>query len=364
MELKTPSQKQYKTIKVRRKIPHPTPSPKTTTYKIAKKIDPCLLSTPLPSSIQSGFLSDLDSNADLFLTHRSFKSHIELISPVPVIKSDNFITPCNIVGPKESFYKRANLFKPQTGQNPRRLTLRLDKNRFTRPRIEGFDERLKVIRDGIQSSSDQEIKDLMKLNPGAKITWMQQTRSLQAWDKQKEDWKRLEEFLADKVQKDPEGLGMNSAKAFRVRKKEIEVIDKVQRMNEDRRESFWYSDLRSGLYTRAQPSLALTLTTEDLNTLSTKPLLQDKVLRSQKDLIKEKSLLNSDYFQSKFKIFSRGSADLKHFCSADLEIKGKDKLKLELDAVKRAGVRACIVKESEQLEESTIMINYSPRTIY
>ena len=362
MDLKTPTQKQYKTIKVRRKILITSPSPKTKIYKIAKKIDQSLLSTPLPNTIQSGFLSYQDLNPDLFLTNGSFKSQIEIISSYPSIKSSSWITPCNIVGPKENFYKKANLFKPQTAQNPRRMTLRLDKTRFTRPRIEGFDERLKVIRDGIKTSTDQEVKDLMKLNPGGKITWMQQTKSLQAWDKQQEYWKKVEEFLADKVQKNPEELGMNSAKAFRVRKKEIEVIDKVQRMNEDRRGSFWYNDLRSGLYTRSQPSL--TLTTEDLNTLSTKNLLQEKILKPPKKLTEEKSLLNSDYFRSKFEIFKKGKEDLAHFCSADLEIKGKDKLKLELDAIKRSGIRTCLIKESEQLEESTIMINYSPRTIY
>ena len=364
MELKTPSQKKFKTIKVRRKIHIQSPSPKTKIYKIAKKIDPELLSTPLPltSPSQNDFLSDPETNPDLYLTHGSFKSQVQIISPVPVIQPESLLTPTNIVGPKEKFYKKANLFKPQTARSPQRMTLKLDKNRFTRPRLEAFDERLKVIRDGIKSSRDQEVKDFLKLTPGGRITWMQQTKSLQAWDKQIEYWRKVEGYLADRVQKNPEELGMNSARAFEVKKKEIEVIDKVQRMNEERRSSFWYSDLRSGLYTPAHQPLVLS--NEDLNTLSTKNHLKEKFFRIPKNDIEEKALRNSDYFRSKFGGFKQGKEDLRHFCSGDLEIKGKDKLKLELDAVKRTGIRTCLIKGSEQLEESTIMINYSPRTMY
>lgn len=364
MEHKTPSEKKFKTVKVRRKVQSQNPCPKTKLYKIAKKIDPELLSSPLPvtSPCQNNFLSDPETNPDLFLTHGSFKSQVQIISPVPTIQPEALLTPTNIVGPKENFYKKANLFKPQTARSPQRMTLKLDKNRFTRPRLEAFDERLKVIRDGIKSSRDQEMKDFMKLTPGGRITWMQQTKSLQAWDKQIRYWRKVEGYLADRVQKNPEELGMNSAKAFEVKKKEIEVIDKVQRMNEERRSSFWYEDLRSGLYTQAQPPLVLT--NEDLNTLQSKNLLKEKIFKNPNKEIEEKALRNSDYFKSKFNIFKKGREELKHFCASDLEIKGKDKLKLELDAVKRTGIRTCLIKESEQLEESTIMINYSPRTIY
>jgi hypothetical protein len=357
----TPTVKQTKTLKVRRKILIEKVSPRTKVYKIAKKIDPDALKSPIPNSIQDDFFS-FSEHPDQFLSHNSCKSNFELISPVPPLRTENILTPTNIVGPKDLYYKKANIFKPQTARSPHRNTLKLDKTRFTMPKLMGFDERLRVIRDAMKTSRDQEEREVLKLTPGGKITWLSQTKSLKAYEKQRDYWKKIEGYLAEKVQKNPEDLGLNSAKAFEVRKKEIEVIDKVQKMNEVRSQKFWYDELRAGLYSQPQPPLVLT--SDEMNTLQSKKIYQERVLMSTKKEKEIDGLRNTDYFRKKVQEFKKGKAEIKHFCFENLEVYGKGKLKMELNAVKRTGIRTCLMKDNEDGAEDIIEVNYSPKTIY
>ena len=223
------------------------------------------------------------------------------------------------------------------------MFLPLDKYRNSNTNIINFEEKMKNIRQGIQTSKNLEEQEYEKLTPGGRITWLQQTKSLETYQKQKNYWEKISLNIADKVNKNPEELSLNSGRHFEIKKKEIEILDKLQKMNECRGQFYWTQTLRQSFYSEPEPPLVLT--DQQINYLNSNKQKEGKMLKYSKasrDEEKEKGLMSSDYFMGKMSWYSKGTEDVQNYFVDNLEVTGKAKLKMEIDAMRRRGTKNCV----------------------
>lgn len=354
-------QKSMKTLKVRKRIKSEKLIQKTKVLKIAKKIKLDEWKTPLPSSIQNDLLLEGCDSPGLYL--KNDKESDEGIIKKSNIFKDGLLTPTQIVGPKDNYYKKAEGNRNRVTRNTGKFILPLEKTRIMRNKGIGFDDKMKMIREGIQTTRNLERQEFDKLTPGGKINWLKQTKSLEAYQKQKNYWEKIGLNIADKVHKNPEDLSLNSARTFEMKKKEIEIIDKLQKLNEHREKFYWTQTLRENFYTEPEPPLVLS--DEQMTYLNSNMQGNGKVLKYTKDVKNhEKSLRSSDYFKQKANWYHKGVEEINNFFVDNLEIRGKGKLKMEIDAMRRGGIKTCDARTDENEYEDVIEINYSPKVIY
>ena len=97
-----------KILKIRRKLENLDTRTKSRVkvYKIAKKINSENLRSPIPQSIQEDFLFEDSKNPNLFLSLSPCHDRFQVLSPTPTILSRDLLTPTNIVGPTDLYYKK------------------------------------------------------------------------------------------------------------------------------------------------------------------------------------------------------------------------------------------------------------------
>lgn len=355
-------QKSTKTLKVRRKIRIEKLIPKLKVFKIAKKINTENWNSPLPHSIKEDLILESCKTPNLFLSD-NLHSTREVFPNSKSNDRHNLLTPTDIVGPKDNYYSKASLGRARAIRRTTKMILPLDKYRNANTKVINFDEKMKNIRKGIQTSRHLEEQEYEKLTPGGKITWLQQTKSLETYQRQKSYWEKISLNIADKVHKNPEELNLNSGRHFEIKKKEIEILDKLQKMNENRGMFYWTQTLRQGFYSEPEPPLVLS--DEQISYLNSNKQREGKMLKNSKlSRDEEKGLRTSDYFKEKMSWYSKGTEEIQHFFMDNLEITGKAKLKMEIDAMRRKGTKNCVETMNEDLCEDVIEVNYSPKVIY
>ncbi|OMJ87556.1 hypothetical protein SteCoe_10735 [Stentor coeruleus] len=360
-----------KTIKVRRKVESEKPGPKTKVLKIAKKLSSNNCNFPIPDTIQEDLILEKTNTPALFLQASSSSNHFISRSPFIPMSARSAVTPTDIVGSRDQFYKRINLLSAQstrTMNKPNIFHDRIRKN--TVPKI-NVEEKLKKIREDMWNDKLQEENSTNILTPGGRITSLQQKKSLEAYERQLEYWKKIEVRICDKIKKNPEKLTLNSAREYEVKKQEIQVMDNVQKSNEVFGQTFWKDSLRLGLYS-TEEELPRVQTAEHFRMFNASPsspmklnsVNTDKILRTTHKSKNRKCLRNNDYFQSKLKGYNLKDEDLMSFPTTELQIKGKNKLNMEVDAAKRLGIHYLQDMPKETSPEQVFIKKYDPRVLY
>jgi hypothetical protein len=347
-----------KTLRIRRKVEQSHETPKLKVYKIAKKIKQDNWKSPIPESIQEDFLLETSLTPDLFLQYSPSNTRLEVLSMSPVSESRTLLAPTSIVGPMNLYYKKANSISSPSLKASSKLHANFERGKSSRLPLVNFEEKVKSIKEGAKTERASEENELKKMTPGGRITFLKQTKPLEVYEKQRNYWKKLEENIADLVQKPPEELALNSAKEYERKKQEIEIIDRLQKSNEKRGLNVWKSSLRAELYSAPEPPLIIT--PGMFSTLKANSRYTKELVKYTKNYSSPKGLRTTDYFRGKLANYDKDTDEIMNLCRDELIVKGKDKLKMEYDAAKKVGIFRVIPTVSEQTEEEVIKENYKP----
>ena len=351
-----------KTLRVKKKIDENQETPKQKVYKIAKKITQEAWHSPIPDSIQEDFLLEGSKTPDLFLQYSPANSAVKVFSPFPTLQNNKPLSPTDIVGPLNLYYKKANSQHFPSLKTTSKAQASLEKLKGTKLTFVNFDEKLRSIREGMRTERENEKSRFKKMTPGGKISLLKQAKSLERYEKQQKYWKRLEENIADLVQKAQEELSLNSAKIYDMKKQEIEIIDRLQKLNEERGKQVWTNSLRSGLYSIPEPPLIIA--PDMFSTLKPSSRFTKDLMKYTKKFNSPKGLRETDYFQEQLLNFDKNKDEILNMCSDQLLVRGRDKLKMEYDAARKLGVARVTEKVIDLIPETVIESNYDPKVLY
>ena len=347
------SQKNFKTIKIKKRVKASSPtineSTKQKSLKIARKfrsIDPC---TPDLLSPQADFQFEGQESPLIYLSNPSFNEKYE------VIQRNRSISPTDLIGE----VKRLNYSNfIQCIRKPSQKFHSKFSKLFNKPVMPSLQDQLSE-RDKILKSSISQVSNKSIQSPDKFL--MKQTKSLENYLKKSEYWQKLEQNFADTLEKNPEDLRLNSGKAFIAKKKEMDEIEKFNKINEISETGFWKQSLRNDL---GEQKFFRRGTEELKNSLRLKKDF-NKVLRHSPKPVSRNFLKSTDYFQEKLKSFNKYTEEVVGLGqSEELVIQGVDKIKLEYDAVKKIGQNYVNLPPLEPYTDQLITKNYDAKILY
>lgn len=356
MEATPKSQKTYK-IKKKTTIIHPKESQKT--IKIAKKISQSTANLPFPQSIQEDFLLENDDNPLKFFANEYNHPYFEIVHKKSQLKP---IKKINLYAKKQTLRKFMEKSNNLVGLN-----------KFINNFANGFD---KMIKNGIPVDLDEEINKRKKLSQEQEMkstgmskikspinaVFEKQTKSLDKFVKQQVNWEKIECFISEKLQKNPEELALNSGRIFTKKVKVMSEIDHFFKTNDAPSNVYWKNSLRGNETQRFSISLP-----ELPSSCKHTPMQSREVLKHTKNLNPEyMSLKNNLHFHERLKrITSDKPEDILHTIEGkELMIQGIDKIKLEYDIAMKIGPEKVKFHPIEPFSEQTLESNYDVKVIY
>ena len=332
-------------------------SPKSK-VKIAKKI----ISHdefPIPNSIQEDFLLETEEFPTRFLT--AYHSHptLEVITSLPTIDK-RLLSPTDVIGSFQKYQAKANKERISVVKNFHKCHGSFIKTQEKLPSMD-LDEKINTIKKATQAEPASPHKIL---TPGARIHSQQQTKSLERFRKQKKYWDKLEINIAERLEKIPEDLTINSGRVFIARQKEIDIIDRLYKSNTIMPISYWRNSLREGLYSTAEPELQIS--PPQANSPETTPRYTRDLLRYTRTTKFGRTMLSSSpYFQTKLKEYEKNKEDILNYIDGqELVVHGVNKIRMEYDAAKKVGVKCVKFNPAEPFCDENIETKYNARVLY
>ena len=180
----------------------------------------------------------------------------------------------------------------------------------------------------------------------------------------KKYWDKLETNIAERLEKTPRKLTINSGRVFIARQKEIEIIDRLYKANTIMPNSYWRNTLREGLYSTAEPELQIS--PPQANSPEPTPRYTRDVLKYTRTTKFGRTLLSSSpYFQAKLKEYDRNREDILNYIDGqELVVHGLNKIKLECAAAKKIGAKCVKINSAEAFCEEDIETKYNARVLY
>lgn len=321
-------------------------SPKQISLKIARKISSPNPFHPVFSSIQEDFVFENEADPLHFLSPRHESPEFEVISEARSLSP-------NIVGPRANFSisQIKNVIRKSTKYHLNFSRL------FSKPSSPSLEERLSDREKAFKEISDRQKSTEEKI-PEKNL--IKQTKSLENFEKNSAIWQKIEQNIADTLSKHPEDLRLNSGKNFALKKKEAEVIERFNRINEIGDKEYWKNSLRQDHW---QEQFFKRGSDKFKQSLNLKKQHQDQFPDKQL-LRKKKTLKGSEYFQEKLKTFEKFTDDLKIDQETEFLIKGTDKIKLEFEAAKRIGKQFVSLPPLEPYTEQVLYKHYDAKSYY
>lgn len=342
--------KSTRTLKIKRfqhKKPSIPDSPRQVTLKIAKKLTPSSPTQPIFDSIQEDFTFENEENPLNFLSADHQDANFQIIS------RPRSLSP-NIVGPKQNYEiskLKSELRKPS---NKYHLSLlKLYQKQHSPSLEESLSNRQKIFQQTIKSEKYPQEK-----LPDKNL--LKQSKSLENFEIYSARWKKIEQNIADTVDKHPEDLRINAGKTFALRIREAEVIDRFNKINEIGHKEYWKNSLRQEVFEENffKPGSVDSKKSLDLKKKQNGQLKNTKVTK------KQRTLKGTEYFQEKLKKFEKFTEELNVDQEVEFLIKGTDKIKLEYDAAKKIGKQYVNLPPLEPYTDHTLYKHYDIKSFY
>jgi hypothetical protein len=321
--------------------------------KIAKKLSPSPSNEPMPTSIQEDFILESEGNFERFLTGTCQNTDYEIYTSR--IRS---LSPTDIIGPSSRFV--VNPVKKLLPTIPKIVVKHLTLTRILKkPVTPSLEQKLTERK---KKFNDDYSKKAAFVDALPETTFGRQGRSLEKFERQKDYWQRLENNLADKLDKNPEELQLNSGKIHEARQREVDIIDRLHKTNEIPERGFWKQSLRNETeeekyFKYNSPDIRKT---RDLEGKYKTELL----FYTKSPGFGRKQLKGSDYFQEKLKTYSRNKEEILNYVDGqEIMVQGVNKIQLEYDAARRAGPKLVTLPPIEYFSEQIIEKNYDARVI-
>lgn len=347
MSIPTKTTRKFKIRKTLQPKPSIPDSPKQISLKIARKLSSPNPSHPLFSSIQEDFIFENEANPFHFLSPRPESPKFEVISEARSLSP-------NIVGP------RINYSISQIKSEIRRSTNKYHLN-FSRissnPHPPSLEEKLLEREKTFKQLSDR-AKNIEEKIPEKNL--IKQTKSLENFEKNSAIWQKIEQNIADTLSKHPEDLRLNSGKLFALKKKEADVIERFNRINEISDREYWKNSLRQDHW---QEQYFKHGSDKFKQSLNLKKQQQDQFC-DKSPIAKKKTLKGSEYFHEKLKVFNKFTDDLNIDQETEFLVKGTDKIKLEFEAAKRIGKQFVNLPPMEPYTEQVLYKQYDAKSYY
>ena len=350
-----------RTYSIKRRFTSELKSPQKK-VKVARKIIAQNDDFPIPNSIQEDFLLEKDEFPTRFLS--TYHSHptLEVISSLPSIENRRKLSPTDIIGPFHKYQVKANIERLSVVKTLNKVHGSFIKPQDTQPLLD-LDEKIsnaKKIAEGVsQPKAHHKL-----ITPGARIVSQQQTRSLERFRKQKKYWEKIETNMAERLDKTPDELTINSGQVFIAKQKEIEIIDRIYKANIIKPNSYWRTTLREGLYSTAEPELQIS-PSKGNSPEPTSKYSRDVLKYTRTANFGRTQLSSSPYFQAKLKEYDRNRDDILNYIDGqELVVHGLNKIKLERAAAKKIGAKCVKINSAEAFCEEDIEIKYNARVLY
>ena len=325
----------------------PDNSPRHVTLKIAKKLGPYNKTKPQFGSIQEDFLFENEENPLNFLSTEHPDTNFEVIS------RPRSLSP-NIVGPKRNYAIskiKSELRKPSVKYH---LTLLKLYQKHQSPSLEeSLSNRQKAFQQVMDSGKHPQEK-LPEKN------LLKQSKSLENFENYSVRWKKIEQNMADTLEKMPEDLRLNAGKTFALKIREAEVIERFNKINEIGHREYWKNSLRQEGF---EENYFKPGTVDHKKSVDLKKQ-QNSQLRNTKVVAKQKTLKGSEYFQEKLKKFEKFTEELNVDQEVEFLVKGTDKIKLEYEAAKKIGKQYVNLPPIEPYTDHTLYKHYDIKSFF
>lgn len=270
------------------------------------------------------------------------------------VNKRTILLPTDVIGPYNAYKTRVDMEneqgKPRISKEKTILPIKKE------TKID-LDEEIEKFREGFKANY-YEMLEKPSRSPHAPFKI--QAKSLERFKTCQKDWEKLQYTIAEKVQKAPDDLVLNSGKEFILKKKEIDLIDFLSSKNEVNPISYWRTSLREGFYSSKKPNLHMLIS---VKSAENNPKNTIKYTRTMN--LSRNKLRNLEYFQERLEELDRGSGKNWEFVNAqEIGLVGVNKMKMEYETAKKIGAKYVRFNTPEPICEQVIERNYQARVLY